>query len=173
MKKIVFILAYMLILGGVYADILQYQDQTTHQTHTADTHNIINSDYGPRNKSDSGFVYDYHGGIDYNIDQGDHILSVVDGTIKKIFRNTDTGLIYVAIESPNDHHYAYVHLFPDNSQTPVINGNFVFTPVDSPNNDRNAILYFGVTPPKVYVDADNISVTYNNITYTSGRPQEM
>jgi|GEM_PF-6520324 len=160
-----FIMASICIVFSIVlsADTLQYIHNNT--LLSANTPIIINSDYGPRNKSDDDFEYDFHGGIDYGIPAHDLVLSIVDGTIKKIVRSGT--FIYLAIESPSGHHYAYEHLFPTQLQMPVVDGNFVFTQGINSNNDIvNAILYFGVTPPKIYVDADNVTVTYNNVTYT-------
>jgi hypothetical protein len=131
----------------------------------------IVSDFGPRCRSG----YDFHGGVDFSSrsaegDKGDLILAIEEGTVEKIFANSEYKYIVI---SGVHYNYGYGHIFRTqqiNSANPYLkSGNMVLKAIDGRSNIY-AIIFLGYnegdTPIALSVDA-GLSVTWNNQTITT------
>jgi|GEM_PF-4987590 len=128
--------------------------------------NQINSDFGRRR----GNLSNWHKGVDYSVGQsiGYHILSLVDGEIKKL---SGTGYKYIIIEGDqpgSEHHFGYGHLFEDDppaNRTMEI-GDMVLIELPYPNTDEFAIINLNEEEAIAIGPTNNVTFTYNETEYT-------
>lgn len=130
--------------------------------------NQITSDFGRRRGSFSK----WHRGVDYSVRQseGDHILSLVQGEIKKL---SGTGYKYILIEGDqagSEYHFGYGHLFEDD---PLANrtmeiGDMVLIELPDPHEGQYAIINLN-SPGNTAIGAtivNNVTFIYNGTEYT-------